>query len=200
MNRVILNFALLILSSFAVAAQTEMPREMKGIQVSITDLDPRWIHETIETDPQYWRSTFTLEDGTIWTTCENWNPGDLILITYDPEGGVDQWDYDFNQYYRTNIWEFFNITQNQTARGNCWYSNRDSGNKVKVSAFTNYYNTVILSNGLLLSVEQDKDRLPIFVNWRKDDIVMTISRKGLANPYCLWNLNTDDKVCDLHIQ
>lgn len=175
----------------------KMSKEAKDIGI-----DPHWVHGIIEKDPLYWRSNFTFEDGTIWTISgvENWNPGDQILITYDPEGGVDQWDYDFKYYYRSSTWEFFNITQNQTARGDCWDTNRNAKNIVKVSAFTNYYNTVLLSNGLILNFEKNKDALPIFVNWKKDDIVMTISKKGNSNQHCLWNLRTGDKVCDLQIQ
>lgn len=193
MKKIIVSFALLIMSSFAFA---------DDIQERINDIDSRWIHEIIEKEPLYWKSQFTFEDETTWTilSVENWNPGDLILITYDPEGGVDQWDFDFKQYYRTNMWEFFNLTQNHTARGNCWMFNKDAENIVKISGFTNYYHTVILSNGLVLSLKQDKDVPPIFINWKKDDIVMTICKKGEGNPHCLWNLNTGDKVYDLQIQ
>lgn len=164
------------------------PISLPPLSERINDIDPYWVHQIVAKDCRGWAGNYyTFEDGSRWAIPGDWNPGDQVLIIYDPEGGFDRWEEDFQQYVPVNIWEFFNITQNQTVRGNCWGFNRNGENGVRVSHFADYYNTVILSNGLTLHVDQAQDQLPVFTNWKKGDVVTTVCNKGSTNPHSLWN-------------
>lgn len=172
-----------------------------SVQEMSKNIDPRWIHEIVGRVGPDWRYDYMIENETVWQLYDgkHWDQGDQILIIYDQERGTYQWDSELEMNFLIGRWTFFNITKNHTATGDAWNVYiRGSLLIPKVISFTDYYNTVVLSNGLRLHSEKDIDQLPAFIKWKKGDMVMQVSKKD--SPHCLLNLETFEIASDLQIQ
>lgn len=163
--------------------------------------NPNWFHVISKQYLDHFLGIhrYILEDESIWILLEkNWNVGDQILLTYDP----DNLDYVRGPYLQKvdllrKRFELFNVTKNQFLRAGIYSFDLREENVLKIVGFSDFYTTVVLGNGVRLHFEQTSDQLPVFSHWTKGQGVMLVSRPGA--PHCIINLNTLEIASDAEI-